>query len=360
MLLNTLPTFYQGKRIFLTGHTGFKGAWLLDTLHLLKAQVKGYAQAPITNPNLYDILQGDTKCESVIADLMERERLRKEILDFQPDVIFHLAAQPLVRLSYDIPQETFGTNVLGTANVLDAVRFLEKPCAVVIITTDKVYENKEWIFAYRENDALGGYDPYSASKACAEIVTQAYTSSFFNPEAYAKHQKGIATARAGNVIGGGDWSKDRIIPDIIRALTEDKPIVLRNPNALRPWQHVIEALMGYLLLGMRLYENPTKFWGAWNFGPSLYDNLSVETVAQIAINTWGSGSYEIMQLENAPHEANLLKLDTNKTTSLLDWRGEMDFIQAIEETIAWYKHYQTEPETIATYSKKFIQRYFGL
>ncbi len=360
MLLNTLPTFYQGKRIFLTGHTGFKGAWLLDTLHLLKATVKGYAHAPNTTPNLYELIEGDKMCESVIADILEREKLKQEILDFQPDIIFHLAAQPLVRLSYDIPQETFATNALGTANVLDAVRFLEKPCAVVIITTDKVYENKEWIFAYRENDALGGYDPYSASKACAEIVTQAYTSSFFNPQTHEKHQKGVATARAGNVIGGGDWSRDRIIPDIIRALTAGKAITLRNPNATRPWQHVIEPVMGYLLLGMRLFEQATKFWGAWNFGPSLYDNLSVEMVVQIAINTWGSGEYEILQLENAPHEAHLLKLDTNKTTSLLDWRGEMDFIQAIEETIAWYKHYETEPDTIAIYTKKFIQRYFGL
>ncbi len=360
MLLNTLPTFYQGKKIFITGHTGFKGSWLLAALHLLGVEVKGYAHAPHTSPSLYDLLEGDKMCQSVIGDILEKDKLKNEILAFQPDIILHLAAQPLVRLSYEIPQDTFAVNALGTANLLDAVRFLEKPCAVVIITTDKVYENKEWIFSYRENDALGGYDPYSASKACAEIITQAYTNSFFNPLAYPTHLKGVATARAGNVIGGGDWSMDRIIPDIIRALTHNKPIMLRNPSATRPWQHVIEPIMGYLILGMRLYEQPTKFHGAWNFGPSLYDNLSVEIVVQIAINTWGGGEYQNMEIENAVHEANLLKLDTNKTNSLLDWRGEMDFINAIEETIAWYKQHQTEPNTIANYTKKFIQRYFGL
>ncbi|RZK32381.1 MAG: CDP-glucose 4,6-dehydratase, partial [Hymenobacter sp.] len=261
---------YAGKRVFLTGHTGFKGAWLLAWLHELGATVRGYALAPQTTPSLYEVIGGEALCEkSVIADLRQRDLLTQEVVDFQPDFVFHLAAQPLVRLSYDIPAETFEVNALGTAYMLEAVRQLEKPCTVVLITTDKVYENKEWVYPYRETDRLGGYDPYSASKACTELVINSYVQSFFNKADYARHQKAIAVGRAGNVIGGGDWALDRIVPDIVRAVQAGQPVQLRNPAAVRPWQHVLEPLGGYLLLGAKLSQDAARYAGAWNFGPHL-------------------------------------------------------------------------------------------
>jgi CDP-glucose 4,6-dehydratase len=344
-----LHAAYQGKKVFLTGHTGFKGAWLLQWLHLLGAKVKGYALAPEQEEALYNLLDGNNLCESVIADLRDATRLQQELLDFQPDFIFHLAAQPLVRLSYEIPAATFAINAIGTAYVLDAVRKLKKPCTVVLITTDKVYENKEWIYPYRETDRLGGYDPYSASKACAELVINSYTQSFFNPAAFAQHQKGIASARAGNVIGGGDWAKDRIIPDIVRALRANKPVTVRNPQAIRPWQHVLEPLGGYLLLGAKLAVEPLKYGGAWNFGPYAEDNKTVGNLVDIAISTWGSGSYEYPTLVGQPHEAGLLKLDISKAMSELMWKPQYTSHDAISKTLQWYNVYNNQP----TASKDF-------
>jgi CDP-glucose 4,6-dehydratase len=328
---------YAGKKVFLTGHTGFKGAWMLAWLHQLGARVKGYALSPETEPSLYALLGGDTLCESVIADLSERATLEKAVLDFQPDFIFHLAAQPLVRLSYDIPVETFATNAIGTANLLDAVRRLEKPCTVVLITTDKVYENQEWVYPYRETDRLGGYDPYSASKACAELVVNCYAQSFFNPADYERHRKGIAVGRAGNVIGGGDWAKDRIIPDIVRALGQGQPVQVRNPAAVRPWQHVLEPIGGYLLLGVRLAAGPVQYAGAWNFGPHLQDTLPVSALADTALQAWGAGSYETPALAGQPHEAGLLKLDISKAINELGWHPRFSAAESIRNTIAWYK-----------------------
>lgn len=328
---------YAGKKVFLTGHTGFKGAWLLYWLHELGAEIKGYALAPDSEPSLYRLLDGDQLCESVIADLNERATLEQALLSFQPDFVFHLAAQPLVRLSYSIPVETFATNALGTANLLDAVRRMAQPCTVVLVTTDKVYENQEWVYPYRETDRLGGYDPYSASKACAELVINCYTQSFFNPADYERHHKGIAVGRAGNVIGGGDWAKDRIIPDIVRALSAGQPVQVRNPHAVRPWQHVLEPLGGYLLLGARLATAPTHYAGAWNFGPHLQDALPVSALADTALRVWGTGHYEMPTLAEQPHEAGLLKLDISKAINELDWKPRYSAAEAIHMTITWYQ-----------------------
>lgn len=337
-----LENTYKGKKVFLTGHTGFKGAWMLKTLSLLGAEIKGYALEPQTPNDLFHLIEGEKLCDSVIADLRDKKRLESEIVTFQPDFIFHLAAQPLVRLSYEIPAETFEVNVIGTANVLDGLKLLQKKCSVVLITTDKVYHNNEWIYSYRENDRLGGYDPYSASKACAELLIDSYRNSFFNTKYYDNHLKGIAVARAGNVIGGGDWSKDRLIPDIVRSLMANKSIVIRNPNAVRPWQHVLEPVVGYLSLGMHLEKQPILFGQAYNFGPQAEDALAVEEMVKAAIESWGYGEYQIQQETNQPHEAGLLKLDISKVKSDLDWVPKMNAKETIKFTLDWYKSFKED------------------
>lgn len=332
---------YKSKRIFVTGHTGFKGSWLWAWLHQLGAELKGYSLPPSTEKSLFRQLKGEDLGQSVLADILDKEKLEQEILSFSPDYIFHLAAQPLVRLSYEVPVETFEVNAIGTANVLNAVRKLSNPCVVICITTDKVYENKEWHYPYRETDRLGGYDPYSASKACAEIIISSYRNSYFNPKQYATHRKSIASARAGNVIGGGDWAKDRIIPDVVNALKHGRPIPVRNPQSVRPWQHVLEPLAGYLQLGLKLTEDPVKFADAWNFGPFSEDNLTVEELVSIAIDTWGEGSMEKVPVANAPHEAGLLKLDISKTRQELGWTPRMNAAEAIAATVEWYRNEET-------------------
>jgi len=339
--LQKIESAYKGKRVFLTGHTGFKGSWLLYWLHRIGAEVKGYALAPEKPQDLYPQMKGDELCQSIIADIRDRERLIKEIIDFQPDFVFHLAAQPLVRRSYEIPEETFSVNVMGTSHVLDAIKELDKPCVGVMITTDKVYENKEQNYAYRETDRLGGYDPYSASKACAELVISSYRNSFFNPINYAIHHKSIASARAGNVIGGGDWAQDRVIPDIVRALQKDETVILRNPRAVRPWQHVLDPLFGYLWLGACLLDNPRDFSEAWNFGPDQEDKRSVKELANMFIEFWGAGSYEVPDSKSMIHEAGLLILDINKSKSKLDWKPLWNSTKAIEKTVSWYKNFIT-------------------
>ncbi len=337
--MNDLKYTYCGKRVFVTGHTGFKGSWLIKILYDLGAIVKGYALAPENEINLYTEINGDLLCESVLSDLRDREALKKAVLDFQPDYIFHLAAQPLVRLSYEIPSETFEVNAIGTANLLDAIRFLDKKCNIVLITTDKVYHNNEWEHPYKEIDRLGGYDPYSASKACSELVIDSYKNSFFNLNKYDQHQKAIAVGRAGNVIGGGDWSKDRLIPDIIKALNANKEVVIRNPKAVRPWQHVIEPLFGYLELGLKLNLDPIKYAQAYNFGPNIDDALSVEEMVVKFIKNWGAGRYNVELNSNNPHEAGLLKLDINKALNDLNWKPILNAQAAVELTINWYKKY---------------------
>lgn len=333
-----IPT-YKGKKVFVTGHTGFKGSWLIQILSDWDAIVRGYALAPENETNLYTEINGDLLCDSVISDLRNKEAFKKAVLDFQPDFIFHLAAQPLVRLSYEIPSETFEVNAIGTANLLDAVKLLEKKCIIVLITTDKVYHNNEWEYPYRENDRLGGYDPYSASKACCELIIDSYRNSFFNISKYEIHKKAIAVGRAGNVIGGGDWSKDRLIPDIARLLSKNEEIVIRNPNSVRPWQHVIEPLFGYLELGARLNTDPVRYAQAYNFGPNTTDALSVEEIVVRSINCWGGGIYRSIIDPNNPHEAGLLKLDISKVLNELNWKPILSAQNAIERAINWYKNY---------------------
>lgn len=348
---------FQDKRIFVTGHTGFKGTWLLLLLRRLGATVAGYALAAEPH-TLYAQINGDGLCESTIADIRDGAALRKAIADFQPDIVFHLAAQPLVLDSYNRPIYTFEVNAIGTAQLLEAVKQINKPCEVVVITTDKVYENREWWYPYREVDALGGYDPYSASKACAEIVTASYRNSFFNSKHYAQHQKAIASGRAGNVIGGGDWAENRIIPDIVRALNAGKAVELRNPKAVRPWQHVLEALYGYLLLAVRLHQKPAVFGDAFNFGPLYDEAISVERLAQIALEVWGGGEYKDMSdSRNTPHEAHLLRLDCSKAVQQLGWLPRWNAQQAIHKTMEWYKAVSVEGQTALEVTQKQIEAY---
>ncbi len=337
LVKENLQQFYSGRKIFLTGHTGFKGSWLAAWLFSMGASVKGYALEPGYKKGLFDVLGEDIFETSVIADIRDRKKLADEIQSFQPDLVFHLAAQPLVRRSYEIPSETFDINVTGTANVLEAVKYLEKKCAMVVITTDKVYENLEQDILYKESSNLGGYDPYSASKACTELVVSSFRNSFFNSRDYTNHQKSLASARAGNVIGGGDWSNDRIVPDIVRALKQNQEIILRNPNAIRPWQHVLEPLSGYLILGMKLYKEPEKFATAYNFGPLPEDHLTVQQLVENAIASWGSGRWKDASLKDQPHEAGILKLDINKAKAELNWVPKLNAEKAIDWTIKWYQ-----------------------
>lgn len=331
-----LNKFYKGKRVFVTGHTGFKGTWLTAMLHRLGAEIKGYALAPQDSREFHELFDKMNMVQSIMADIRDKERLKDEIAAFQPDYIFHLAAQPLVLRSYEIPAETFEVNTIGTANVLEILRDLKKKCTVIIITTDKVYENKEDRVLYKEEDRLGGYDPYSASKACAELVVHSFRNSFFNISQYNVHQKAIASARAGNVIGGGDWSENRIIPDAVKALLNEKPVQVRNPRAVRPWQHVLEPLGGYLLLGALLDSQPALFSKAFNFGPYPEDHLSVAELVELAIQVWGKGKMELNKIDQ-PHEAGLLQLDIQKAIQELQWQPRFNAKEAIRWTVEWYK-----------------------
>lgn len=334
-------SYYKGRKVFVTGHTGFKGAWFITSLIQAGAEVMGYALAPEDHDNLFDTVSPHLQMKSVIADIRDARRLRETILDFQPDFIFHLAAQALVRRSYEIPAETFDVNAVGTANLLESLTKLQKKCTVVIITTDKVYENRETDYHYTETDVLGGYDPYSASKAATEIVVSSFRNSFFHPDKYHVHQKAIASARAGNVIGGGDWSRDRIIPDIVHSLANNKAVEVRNPNAVRPWQHVLEPLSGYMMLGM-LLDQDIKYSGAYNFGPLPSDHLPVKELVETAIRCWGTAKegekgWIDRSDPDQPHEAGLLKLSIEKARALLNWQPKLDSTSAIEWTINWYK-----------------------
>lgn len=352
-----IRTYYKGKKVFVTGHTGFKGTWMMAILHELGAVVKGYALAPEDGGRFHDLFDLKKGTESVIADIRDKERLKAEILSFQPDLVFHLAAQPLVLRSYEIPAETFEVNVVGTANVLEVIKDLDKKCAIVVVTTDKVYENKEQHHVlYKEEDVLGGYDPYSASKACTEIVVSSFRNSFFNTKTYQLHQKAIASARAGNVIGGGDWSRDRIIPDTATALLNNTAIKVRNPSSVRPWQHVLEPLSGYLLLGACLDKDPLAFSKPFNFGPHPEDHLTVKELVELAIQVWGKGTMDMSGAINQPHEASLLKLDIRKALNELRWRPKLDAKEAIRWTIDWYKK---DRSVQAAYTSEQINNYLS-
>jgi len=350
-----LEKAYQNKKVLLTGHTGFKGTWMLCWLQQLGAIVKGYALTPENTNDLYNLVKGDELCDSEISDIRDKEKLSKTVTDFQPDFIFHLAAQPLVRRSYEMPLYTFEVNVSGTAHLLESLRELKKPCSAVIVTTDKVYENREADYAYKESDKLGGYDPYSASKAAAEIVVSSYRDSFFNPADFNQHRKAIATARAGNVIGGGDWATDRIVPDIIRSLQKGEPVIVRNPGAIRPWQHVLEPLSGYLLLGARLVDDPVKYAGAWNFGPAPDDVLTVKELVDQAIYCFGKGRYTTALIPGQKHEAQRLQLDITKAKNEMGWVPGMNAHAAIQLTVDWYK--EAAPNNALVIVREQIAKY---
>lgn len=352
-----LKSVFRGKKVFLTGHTGFKGAWMLQLLSLLGAEVKGFALSPLFDFDLYHLIDGDQLCKSsVIDDIRNADRLRHELIHFEPDFVFHMAAQPLVLQGYEQPLYTFEVNTQGTANLLEAVRFLSKRCVVVCITTDKVYENHDTGAAFVESDKLGGYDPYSASKAAAEIVVSSYRNSFFNDQHFDRHQKSLASVRAGNVIGGGDFSPNRIIPDIVRALKEDKEITLRNPNATRPWQHVIEPLVAYLWLAAKMHEQPVALNSAFNIGPEKDDVLSVEALTQIAIQCAGRGVVRVEDNVIKLHEAATLMLDNQKIKTAIGWQPIYKAAQAIEQTISWYFDLRTATEKCAGQIHQYFER----
>ncbi len=333
------PGFWKGRRVFLTGHTGFKGSWLSMWLTSLGSEVTGYALEPPTVPSLYDICGVGGLMRSVTADVRDGESLARAMGEARPEVVIHMAAQPLVRDSYKNPVETYNINVMGTVNMLEAVRGCKGVRAVINVTTDKCYENKECLWGYSEDSVLGGYDPYSNSKACSELVTASYRSSFFNPKDYAVHHIGLATARAGNVIGGGDWAVDRLVPDCIRALLGGEKVRIRNPHAIRPWQHVFEPLSGYMMLAQRLYADGPAFSEGWNFGPHEDDAKPVEWIVGRLCSMWGEGAgYEIDEGEH-PHEANYLKLNCAKARAELGWKPRWGLDKALESIIEWTHAY---------------------
>lgn len=352
--MHDILSYYNDKRIFITGHTGFKGAWLMACLNHAGAILKGYALEPEYD-GLFNHFKKHGIGETVIADIRDKARLQKEINAFQPDFVFHLAAQPLVRRSYEIPAETFEVNVIGTANLLEVISKLEKKCTTVVVTTDKVYTNKELDILYNEEDALGGYDPYSASKACTELVVDSFRNSFFNTQNFKHHQKALASARAGNVIGGGDWSKDRIVPDIVRSLQTNRSIEVRNPLAVRPWQHVLEPVCGYLQLGILLDSIPEKYSKAYNFGPLPSDHFTVKQLVENSIKCWGAGNWEDKSTTDQPHEAGLLKLDISLAKKELQWEPKLSGAEAIAWTIDWYQ--QAENNQLE-FSMEQIKNYF--
>src|SRR5574344_1710918 len=339
---------YKNKIVLITGHTGFKGSWLVYWLNQMGARVVGYSLEAPTNPNHFELLNLDIV--SIIGDIRDLNKLNEVFSEYKPDIVFHLAAQPLVRLSYENPIETYETNVIGTLKVFEAGR-KNNIKAIVNITSDKAYENREWIWGYRENDPIGGYDPYSSSKGCADILATSYRDSFFNIKDYKKtHNTLIATCRAGNVIGGGDWAKDRLITDIMISVSQNKKVSIRNPKATRTWEHVLEPLSGYLHIGQKLLEDPLDFGDAWNFGPSAEGSITVEEVVKNVKKHWDKIDYEINKDPNQLHEANLLKLDCSKAHILLKWKDVWDSETTFEKTVKWYKSYYEENKTILTSS----------
>jgi CDP-glucose 4,6-dehydratase len=334
------PAFWKGKRVLLTGHTGFKGSWLSLWLQSMGAQVVGYALAPPTNPSLFDVANVGKGMTSVIGDILDLAKLQAVFAEHRPEIVIHMAAQPLVRYSYQNPVETYSTNVMGTVHLLEAVRNTPGVKAVVNITTDKCYENREWAWGYRENEPMGGYDPYSNSKGCAELVSSAYRSSYFNANSHAQHGVALATVRAGNVIGGGDWAQDRLIPDILAAFEQGKLVDIRNPHAIRPWQHVLEPLRGYLTLAERLYEHGPSYAEGWNFGPNDEDAKPVGWIVEQMAAMWGGDAQWQIDSGQHPHEANYLKLDISKARSRLDWHPALRQNDALALIIDWAKQRQ--------------------
>ena len=352
----------RGKRVFVTGHTGFKGSWLVMLLHRAGAHVTGYSLAPPTNPSLFETARlRDLVSEHHEADIRDAPRLASAVAAAKPDVVMHLAAQPLVRLSHREPLETFSTNVVGTASVLDAVRALKKPCGVIVVTSDKCYEPHDSGKPHDEADPMGGRDPYSASKGAAELVAAAYRRSYFAPERLAEHGVQLATVRAGNVIGGGDWAEDRIVTDIVRHLVAGQPVPVRNPAAVRPWQHVLEPLSGYLALAEAMLTEPSPRWCAgWNFGPANGADISVREFVEIFIDAWGSGSWQEIHDPRAPIETHALRLAIDKAVAELRWRPRIHAREAIHHTAAWFQSVSADPESARACCEAAISNYHAV
>lgn len=350
------PAFWNGRKVFITGHTGFKGSWLCLWLQRLNAQVIGYSLPPPTTPSLFEAARVATGMESIDGDVRDYPSLQAVLKAQQPDIIFHMAAQSVVRESYEQPVDTYATNVMGTVNLMEAVRHLPGKVVLVNITTDKVYENNEWVWGYREIDRLGGHDPYSNSKACSELVTQSFKDSFFDSTTGTEQEKSIATARAGNVIGGGDWTRDQLIPDIINAFHENRPVVLRNPQAVRPWQFVLDCLGGYMTLAEKLFLDGHSYSGHWNFGPRLEDTQPVQQIVERIIEKWPGKANWSLDQGSHPHEAGCLRLDTSKTIMQLDWIPRLALAESLDWIVEWYTHYfgHTDPQAICF---EQIQRY---
>lgn len=349
------PAFWKDKQVFVTGHTGFKGSWLCLWLERMGAQVTGYALAPPTEPSLFQVADVAAGMTSLQGDIRDLAGLSAAMAEAAPDVVLHLAAQSLVRPSYDDPVGTYATNVMGTVNVLEAVRRTPGVRVVVNVTSDKCYENREWPWGYRENEAMGGHDPYSSSKGCAELVAAAYRRSFFE---VGEHAVALASARAGNVIGGGDWAVDRLVPDVLKAFGEGRPVQLRSPTAVRPWQHVLEPVHGYLLLAERLWSDGPAHAGGWNFGPSEDDARPVSWIVEQLADCWGEGASWGQDEGQHPHEAHYLKLDCSKARSQLQWQPRWSLAKALEQTVAWYRAYLAG-EDMRTVSEAQIALYEG-
>ncbi len=333
--------FWEGKSVLITGHTGFKG----------------YSLSPPTEPNNYELTGIKNDIHNYSADIIDFNSIRKAVEASQPEIVFHLAAQPLVRRSYIAPIETYSTNVMGTVNLFEAIRQVGCVRAVINVTSDKCYENKEWVWGYRENDPMGGYDPYSSSKGCAELITAAYLRSFFNPDEYEKHRTGLASVRAGNVIGGGDFAEDRLVPDLVSSFLKDQSVLIRSPNAVRPWQHVLEPLSGYLLLAERLYSKGKIYSGAWNFGPPEASFKEVGWIVKKIVSIWGQDAKWEIDKENHPHEAQLLRLDCSKAHTLLGWRPLLSLEKTLEWTVNWYKLFCSSPNLLREKAEEQIKNY---
>jgi CDP-glucose 4,6-dehydratase len=350
-------SFWDQKRVLVTGHTGFKGGWLCLILQLLNSKIFGISLDPPTNPNLYEVAQIANGIESFRADVRDLVRLKELLALTKPEIVFHMAAQPLVRASYLDPVETYSTNVMGTVALLEACRQTESVKTIVVITSDKCYENREWVWSYRESDSMGGYDPYSSSKGCTELVSHAYWSSFFSDPK--TNSPALATARAGNVIGGGDWAHDRLLPDILNAFREGRAAKIRNPNSVRPWQHVLDPLSGYVMLAQHLSDRPCTKSEGWNFGPNPSEESSVESVAQKAVDRWGGGvRLDLKGASDQVHEAATLRLDISKAKSILGWKPKISLEYAIELTVAWEKS-RLEGKSMRDYTVNQIKEYLG-
>lgn len=334
-------SFWKNRRVFVTGHTGFKGSWLSLWLYSLEARVTGYALLPPTQPSLFELAGIQRTSHTIHADVRDFSGLKSALDECRPEVVIHMAAQSVVRRGYEDPIETYSSNVMGTVHLFEALRQLGQECVVVNITSDKCYENREFLWGYRENEPMGGYDPYSNSKACAELVTSAFRHAYFSPDSFERHRVALASARAGNAVGGGDWTVDQLLPDLIRAFLAGTPCLIRNPSAIRPWQFVLEPLRGYLMLAERLAENPSKFASGWNFGPSESDAKPVSWIADKLARSWGGQASWSRDPAACPHEAQFLKLDASKARAWLDWHPVLPLDEALEWIVEWYRGFQS-------------------